>query len=211
MYWLSADPAERFACEIWKDYVHRSCTEVAEGFGRLVGTTDFESIVRELPSDLRDKVMATGIDFARALVFVAYLLQNRSLMPLRGQRDSQRNLDANRRDTTDGLAVSTQSVQPVSCLSRRPTVVLPIRVMVGPCRLRTSGTDGNRNIEGTRRDEHQAFLWGNVSSGKKRPVLAAERTGREIWLPSGRRAKAAAAGKNARPHQASWRVSTRHV
>jgi len=74
MYWLSADPAERFAGEQWEDYVHRSCGEVAKEFDRLVGTTDFSRILGELPPDLREKVSSAEFDFTRALVFVAYFV-----------------------------------------------------------------------------------------------------------------------------------------
>ena len=55
MYWLSADPAERLAGEQWEDYVHRSCREVGIEFDRVVGTTDFSRILRELPPDLRER------------------------------------------------------------------------------------------------------------------------------------------------------------
>jgi hypothetical protein len=87
MYWLSADPAERFAGEQWEDYVHRSCTEVAMGFDRLVGTTDFSRIVRELPSDLRDKVPSAELDFTRALVFVAYFVTEQEFVALSPARE----------------------------------------------------------------------------------------------------------------------------
>jgi len=82
MYWLSADPAERFAGELWEDYVHRSCGEVAKGFDRLVGTTDFSRILRELPSDLHDKVMSAAFDFTRALIFVAYFVTEQEFVAL---------------------------------------------------------------------------------------------------------------------------------
>ncbi len=82
MYWLSADPAERFFDEPWDGYVHRSCAEVAEGFSRLAGTTDFAAIVQELPSDLRDRVVGMGFDFRRALVFVAYFVTEQELVSL---------------------------------------------------------------------------------------------------------------------------------
>jgi len=82
MYWLRADPAERFLDEPWDGYVRRSCAEVAEGFSRLVGTTDFAAIVQELPSDLRGRVMRAGFDFRRALVFVAYFVSEQELVSL---------------------------------------------------------------------------------------------------------------------------------
>ena len=82
MYWLSADPGERLAGEIWADYVHRSCSEVAKGFDRLVGATDFPTIIRELPSDLHDKVMAPEFDVTRVLVFVAYFVTEQEFVSL---------------------------------------------------------------------------------------------------------------------------------
>lgn len=82
MYWLSADPAERLAGEQWEDYVHRSCTEVAKEFDRVVGTTDFLRILRELPADLGEKVTAAGFDFTRALVFVAYFVTEQDFVSL---------------------------------------------------------------------------------------------------------------------------------
>ena len=51
MYWLSADPTERLAGEAWTAYLHRCCSEVAKEFNRLVATTDFSVVVRELPSE----------------------------------------------------------------------------------------------------------------------------------------------------------------
>ena len=74
MYWLNADSTERVAGEAWADYVHRSCNEVANEFNRLVGTVDFSAIIRELPSDLRDKVIAPELELPRVLVFVAYFV-----------------------------------------------------------------------------------------------------------------------------------------
>jgi hypothetical protein len=82
MYWLSADPAERFAGEKWEDYVHRSCGEVAKEFDRLMGTTDFSRIFRELPADLREKVTAAEFDYTRALVFVAYFVTEQDFVSL---------------------------------------------------------------------------------------------------------------------------------
>jgi hypothetical protein len=87
MYWLSADPAERFAGEQWEDYVHRSCGDVAKGFDRLVGTADFSRILRELPSDLRDKVTAAEFDFSRALVVVAYFVTEQEFVALTPARE----------------------------------------------------------------------------------------------------------------------------
>jgi hypothetical protein len=84
---VSADPTERLTGEIWADYVHRSCSEVAKGFDRLVGATDFPTIIRELPSDLHDKVMAPEFDVTRVLVFVAYFVTEQefgSLSPAKG-------------------------------------------------------------------------------------------------------------------------------
>jgi hypothetical protein len=72
MYWLSADPSERGGTEVWADYVHRSCSEVAKHFDRLLRATDFSAIGRELPSDLHGKVRAAGLDLT--LVFVAYFV-----------------------------------------------------------------------------------------------------------------------------------------
>jgi hypothetical protein len=82
MYWLSADPAERLADEKWAGYVHRSCSEVAEGFGRLVTTTNFARIAQELPSDLHDRATAAGFDFTHALVFVAYFVTEQEFVSL---------------------------------------------------------------------------------------------------------------------------------
>ena len=87
MYWLSADPADRFAGEQWEDYVHRSCGEVAKGFDRLVDTTDFSRILRELPSDLQDKVASAEFDFTRALVFVAYFVTEQEFVGLSPARE----------------------------------------------------------------------------------------------------------------------------
>jgi hypothetical protein len=42
MYWLSVDPGERLAGEQWDAYLHRSCTEVAKNFERVLGTTGFQ-------------------------------------------------------------------------------------------------------------------------------------------------------------------------
>jgi hypothetical protein len=82
MYWLSADSAERLAGEQWEDYVHRSCAEVAKEFDRVVGTTDFSRILRELPADLREKGTAAEFDFTRALVFVAYFVTEQDFVAL---------------------------------------------------------------------------------------------------------------------------------
>jgi hypothetical protein len=82
MYWLSADPTERLAGEAWTAYVHRSCSEVAKGFDRLVATTDFPLVFRELPSDLRDKATADAVDPTRVLVFVAYFVTERAFVDL---------------------------------------------------------------------------------------------------------------------------------
>jgi hypothetical protein len=87
MYWLSADSAERFAGEKWEDYVHRSCGEVAKEFDRLMGTTDFSRIFRELPSDLRDKVASADFDFTCALVFVAYFVTEQEFVGLSPARE----------------------------------------------------------------------------------------------------------------------------
>jgi hypothetical protein len=46
-YWVSADSSERRRSEGWSNYVHRSCSEVAEAFERLVRTTDFRAVARE--------------------------------------------------------------------------------------------------------------------------------------------------------------------
>lgn len=43
-YWLSADSSERRSSEIWSDYVHRSCGEVAEAFQQALRTTDFRLV-----------------------------------------------------------------------------------------------------------------------------------------------------------------------
>jgi hypothetical protein len=82
MYWLSADPTERLAGGAWTAYVRRSCSEVAKGFDRLVATTDFSVVVRELPSDLRDKATADGVDPTRVLVFVAYFVTEQAFVGL---------------------------------------------------------------------------------------------------------------------------------
>jgi hypothetical protein len=87
MYWLSADAAERFAGEPWEEYVRRSCAEVAREFDRIVGTTDFSKILRELPPSLQEKVTAAGFDFTRALVIVAYFVTEQELVALSLERD----------------------------------------------------------------------------------------------------------------------------
>jgi hypothetical protein len=82
MYWLNADPTERVAGEAWADYVHRSCTEVATGFDRLVAAGDFSAIICDLPSDLRDKMIAPEVDLTRVLVFVAYFVTEQEFIGL---------------------------------------------------------------------------------------------------------------------------------
>ncbi len=82
MCWLSADPTERGAGEVWVDYVHRSCSEVAKEFDHLVRTTDFSAIARDLPSDLHEKIMATGFDLIQVLIFVAYFVTEQEFVRL---------------------------------------------------------------------------------------------------------------------------------
>ncbi len=71
-YWIAADSSERRRDEMWSDYVHRSCGEVAESFQLALRTTDFESVAQEW-LELRSKVTA-GSDVLHALVFVAYFV-----------------------------------------------------------------------------------------------------------------------------------------
>jgi hypothetical protein len=69
-YWLSADSAERRAGEVWSDYVHRSCGEVADSFRHALQSTDFRSVAKEW-ADLARKAEA---DVLNTLVFVAYFV-----------------------------------------------------------------------------------------------------------------------------------------
>ncbi len=84
-YWISADSSERRAREIWSDYVHRSCGEVAESFQQALRTTDFRSVAREW-SELRAKAEA-GFDVLNALVFVAYFVTEREHESLSGMHE----------------------------------------------------------------------------------------------------------------------------
>jgi hypothetical protein len=65
MYWLNADSKDRAHGESWADYCHRSCSEVRNGFQRLVDRTDFS---KEASS------WTLQIDPATGLVFVAYFV-----------------------------------------------------------------------------------------------------------------------------------------
>ena len=65
MWWLNADSSERTGSETWLDYSRRSCTEVSQGFQRLLRETDFG---KEAAG------WRVQIDPARNLVFVAYFV-----------------------------------------------------------------------------------------------------------------------------------------
>ena len=70
MYWLSADPEDRLDGESWKDYSHRSCTEVLEKFRRRLSETDFRKEAAQWP---------LPINPADDLVFVAYFVTETDL------------------------------------------------------------------------------------------------------------------------------------
>ncbi len=65
LYWLSVESEERAQGESWADYSRRSCTEVLQGFQRLISTTDFRKAAsdQQLQSDLSSR-----------LVFVAHFV-----------------------------------------------------------------------------------------------------------------------------------------
>ena len=65
MYWLNADSKERAVDESWLNYVHCSCTEVLDGFQRVLSNADFSKEASNWP---------VKIDPARDLVFVAYFV-----------------------------------------------------------------------------------------------------------------------------------------
>jgi hypothetical protein len=71
MYWLNADASERRANESWSEYARRSCSEVRQGFERLMATTDFKKEASNWPS-LRVDIERRISD---ALVFVAYFVR----------------------------------------------------------------------------------------------------------------------------------------
>jgi hypothetical protein len=77
MYWLSADSNERLEGEPWKDYSHRSCTEVLEKFRHCLSQTDFRKEAAQWP---------LPIDTADDLVFVAYFVTETDLAAISSQR-----------------------------------------------------------------------------------------------------------------------------
>jgi hypothetical protein len=70
MYWLNADSKDRAPGESWADYCHRSCSEVRNGFQRLVDKTDFGA-----------EASSWGLqaESTRSLVFVAYFVTEADL------------------------------------------------------------------------------------------------------------------------------------
>jgi hypothetical protein len=70
MYWLNADSEDRAPGESWADYCHRSCSEVRNGFQRLVDKTDFGA-----------EASSWGLqaESTRSLVFVAYFVTEADL------------------------------------------------------------------------------------------------------------------------------------
>jgi hypothetical protein len=72
MYWLCADSGDQEPNEIWTDYCHRSCSEVLNGFNKLLVESDFDQQASGWPM-LRD-AMAQAVDRNQFLVFVAYFV-----------------------------------------------------------------------------------------------------------------------------------------
>jgi hypothetical protein len=72
MYWLSADSSERAKNEAWSTYSRRSCSEVLDGFQRLVTNTDFKKQASQWPAV--KAAMERGLDLMSALIFVAYFV-----------------------------------------------------------------------------------------------------------------------------------------
>jgi hypothetical protein len=70
MYWLNADSKDRALGESWADYCHRSCSEVRDGFQRLVDKTDFGKEASSWPF---------RFDPTASLVFVAYFVTETDL------------------------------------------------------------------------------------------------------------------------------------
>jgi hypothetical protein len=85
MYWLNADSMERAADESWSEYSQRSCQEVLKGFQRLMARTDF---VKEIQKwrDLKAE-LAAGLDITSLLVFVAYFIDEPSVVRLRAHSE----------------------------------------------------------------------------------------------------------------------------
>jgi hypothetical protein len=67
MYWLEANSKERVQGESWTQYCHRSCSEVMNGFQRVVSATDF---MKEASSNWP----SVQINPTKSLVFVAYFV-----------------------------------------------------------------------------------------------------------------------------------------
>jgi hypothetical protein len=70
MYWLNAASKDRAHGESWADYCHRSCSEVRNGFQRLVDKTDFG-----------EEASSWGLQIhpIKSLVFVAYFVTEADL------------------------------------------------------------------------------------------------------------------------------------
>ena len=73
MYWLNADSKDRVQGESWAEYCHRSCSEVRDGFQRLVDKTDFTKEASSWPFEF---------DPTKSLVFVAYFITEADLASL---------------------------------------------------------------------------------------------------------------------------------
>jgi len=76
MYSLNADSKDRAHGESWADYCHRSCSEVRNGFQRLVDKTDFGA-----------EASSWGLQAqsTRCLVFVAYFVTEADLANIAGK------------------------------------------------------------------------------------------------------------------------------
>lgn len=74
MYWLAADSKERAPGESWIEYCQRSCTEVLNGFKRLMSVADFKKEASNWTS--------VPIDPTKDLVFVAYFVTEAELSEL---------------------------------------------------------------------------------------------------------------------------------
>jgi hypothetical protein len=73
MYWLNADSNERVHGESWADNCRRSCSEVQNGFQRLVSSTDFSKEVSK---------WLFQFDSTKSPVFVAYFVTETHLADL---------------------------------------------------------------------------------------------------------------------------------
>src|ERR1700722_15617002 len=72
MYWLSADSDPRHETEKWLEYCERSCSEVKNGFQKLMSETDFQKQAMEW-GPVKEAI-AHGLDPLEKLVFVAYFV-----------------------------------------------------------------------------------------------------------------------------------------